>query len=233
MRWLLSKLHLKSEVELLQEPDEASMVVGLAVYLKTGGQRDFLNVLEHSSEYAPSYVESEALVVKQHIRECLASVNQRRTHLEAWNNDVATVQSLTVDDLTRIVKGLAPESDTAVVRGARGEIWMADVKAHDMRRTSAEPITLLARPLMAGNSSARFLLNKPKSVGLRVRNATVTGTWGPLFHPDWSRALFEETTMDHWLHITFLAEILPSGYVRELQLLGFERWIEDERNLDA
>lgn len=235
IRSLLAPLKLKSKINLTRIFDEKSKRFGIAVSLGPGKQRNFLAPLESSIGQHLNYVELEESAAMDHVRSCLALVNQ--SSLGPTQGAGGTPSALVglygiemnVHQLTKICAQLAAKGEPARIRSSRGEVWTANVRARHLRLASDAPMTLIALPTKVGNSCADFRVESLHASNLKARRSTISGTWGPLFNPDWSDALFSAMKRKQWLEITCAAVLHPSGFVKEMQLFGFDCWAREKR----
>lgn len=235
IRSLLEPLKLKSEVILTQIFDERSKRFGIAAALGPGKQRNFLAPLESSIGEHLNHRELEACAAMDHVRSCLALVNQSSLCPTQGTGGTPSASvgrhgiEMNVRELTKICAQLAPKDDLARIRGSRGEVWTANVRARHLRLASDAPMTLIALPTKVGNSCADFRIESLRASNLKARNPTILGTWGPLFNPDWSDDLYSAMKRKQWLELTCAAVLHPSGFVKELQLYGIEECALEKR----
>lgn len=235
IRSLLAPLNLKSEVILTQIFDERSKRFGIAASLGPGKQRNFMAPLESSIGESSNYMELEGQAAMDHVRASLALVNQ--SSLCSTRETFGTPSALhglygiemNVHQLTKICAKLAAKGEPARIRGSRGEVWTANVRGRRLRLATDAPMTLIALPTKVGNSCADFRIESLRASNLKARNPTILGTWGPLFNPDWSDALYSAMKRKQWLEITCAAVLHPSGFVKEMQLFGFDCWAREKR----
>lgn len=235
IRSLLEPLKLKSEVILTRVSDDGSKRFGIAASLGPGKQRNFLAPLESSIGQHLNYMELEASAAMDHVRSCLALVNQSSVGptQAAGGTPSASVGrhgiEMNVHQLTKICTKLTAKGEPARIRSSRGEVWAANVRARHLRLASDTPMKLIALPTKVGNSCADFRIESLRASNLKARNSTILGTWGPLFNPDWSDDLYSTMKRKQWLELTCAAVLHPSGFVKELQLYGIEECALEKR----